>query len=691
MSVNRIERRLQRKQESNSLWKRFKSYQLKYQILLILLLIWIVSLLVLNIMIWSADVSKLENPEPQPTLIFDQNGEIASKVSNSKIEGVRLDQVSEDLIKAIISTEDQRFYKHEGINYAGIARALLKNTISGEVVAGGSTITQQLSKNVFLSQERTYTRKFKELILTKKIERTYTKDEILERYLNQIYFGEGAWGIGRAAHIYFGKNPSELTLSESATLAGLVKAPSNLSPYKDMEKSKNRRDLVLTLMQNEGYISQAEMEKTKSQSIELAGKEQEDYKGNYPYYVDQIISEASEKYNLTETEVLSGGLRIYTELNPAIQEVAEQVYKDDANFPESTEDQLIQSGSVFINSKTGGIVALVGGRGDFTYGNFNYATDLVRQPGSTMKPLAVYTPALEKGYEINDRLLDKPIRIGEYEPKNYDGNYRGEVSMYEAVMHSYNIPAVWLLYKIGMDNGVNAVERFGIPLTKEDHVPGLALGGMNTGTSPLKMAQAFSTFPNNGVMVEAHTITKIENAKGEVIASWEEKAIRVTEESVAQKITFMLKGVVSQGTGEKAKVSGIELAGKTGTTEVPFEGTNGGSKDHWFVGYTPEIVGAVWLGYEKTDEKHYLTSSSGKTAAVILQKIISGSISELDEREFSLPLVGKYLKDREKDDDEEEDDDEKGKGRGKGNGKEKNKGKGKGKGKDKEEEEEDDD
>ncbi|MFD1739488.1 transglycosylase domain-containing protein [Bacillus salitolerans] len=624
-------------------------------------------------------MSKLENPEPQPTLIFDRNGELASKVSNSKIEGVSLEEVSEHVINAVISTEDQRFFKHNGIDMIGIARAFLRNTIEGEVVAGGSTITQQLSKNAFLNQERTYSRKFKELILSMKIERTYSKDEILERYINQIYFGEGAWGIERAAQIYFGKNASELTLQESATLAGLIKAPSKLSPYKNMEKAKERRDLVLTLMRNEGYISQAEMEQAKAEPIELIGKGQEKYKGNYPYYVDQIISEATEKYNLTANEVLSGGLRIYTELNPAIQKVVESVYNDDANFPESTSDQLIQSGTVLIDSKTGGIVALVGGRGDFTYGNFNYATDLVRQPGSTMKPLAVYTSALEQGYEMTNRLLDKPIRIGEYKPKNYDGNYRGEVSMYEAVVKSYNIPAVWLLYQIGLENGVKAARKFGIPLEKEDHSYGLALGGLHKGTSPLKMAQAFSTFPNNGVMIEAHTITKIENANGEVITSWEEKASKVTDESVAQKMTFMLKGVVSQGTGKNANVRGIEIAGKTGTTQVPFEGTNGGSKDHWFVGYTPEIVGAVWLGYEKTDKNHYLTSSSGSTAAVIFQKIISGSMDELGEKEFDLPLVGKYLKEKEqerqkekgrgKDRDKDRDKKDRGKGNGKGKGK----------------------
>ncbi|HWL26909.1 MAG TPA: transglycosylase domain-containing protein, partial [Ureibacillus sp.] len=262
--------------------------------------------LILNIFIWRSDVSKLENPAPQPTIIYDQNGDVASKIAVSNIEGVGIKQIPKDVIHAVIATEDQRFYKHDGINYIAIIRALTRNTLSGEIVAGGSTITQQLAKNAFLTQERTYTRKFKELIFTKKIERTYSKDQIMERYLNQIYFGEGAWGIQRAAQTYFGKDVSELTLGESAMLAGLIKAPSILSPFKDMDRSVERRNLVLSLMEKEGYISQNDVEKAKAKPIVLEGKKIDDYKGKYPYYVDHIIEEAIKKYDLTENEVLSG-------------------------------------------------------------------------------------------------------------------------------------------------------------------------------------------------------------------------------------------------------------------------------------------------------------------------------------------------------------------------------------------------
>ncbi len=640
--LGRIERR---KQNKSSIKNWFFSKNLMIKILAALILMCLFGIFILNIFIWTSDVGKLEKPAPQQTIIYDQRGEMASKLSNSSIEGVSLDQIPEVMIQAVVATEDQRFYKHNGINYFAIIKASFKNLINGEIVAGGSTITQQLAKNVFLSHERTFTRKMKELVLTKKIERTYTKGEIMERYLNQIYFGEGAWGIQRAAQTYFGKDVEKLTLAESAMLAGLIKAPSLLSPIKDMDKSIQRRNIVLSLMEKEGYISKEEVKNAKAQQIVLEGRKIEDeYKGKYPYYVDYIIEEAINKYGLTENEVLSGGLHIYTELNPVIQNAAEAVYKSEELFPKSQPDQIIQSGGVFINPSTGGIQALVGGRGQHTFRGFNHASQLVRQPGSTMKPLAVYTPALEQGYEPSDLLIDEPLTFEDgYQPENYDHQFRGRTTMYDAVAHSYNIPAVWLLNEIGLENGVQAVERFGIPLQKEDHSLGLALGGMSKGTSPLLMAQAFSVFPNNGLMVEAHSIQKIEDANGELTGEWQNKAKRVTEPEIAQKMTYLLNGVVEQGTGERAQLDGIELAGKTGTTELPFP-SEGGSNDHWFIGITPQLVGAVWLGYDKPDESHYLSGSSSQTATVIFKEIVSKSTSELTKKSFDLSLIASSIK-----------------------------------------------
>lgn len=649
--MKRVERRQQQKL-TGRIWSKVKDKKIMLKVIAVGSVFLLCCLLIFNIFIWASDVSKLEEPTPQPTIIYDQNGDIASKVTGSKIDGVSIGQIPENLIHAVIATEDQKFYKHGGINMIGIVRALTQNMMSGEIVAGGSTITQQLAKNVFLTQERTYTRKLKELILTKKIERTYDKDEIMERYLNQIYFGEGAWGIQRASETYFGKDVSELTLGESAMLAGLIKAPSVLSPLKDMNKSVQRRDLVLALMEKEGYITQNDAKKAKEQPIVLEGKKMDDYKGKYPYYVDHIIEEAIEQYGLTENEVLSGGLHIYTELNPAIQNAVEQVYKDNEMFPEGQSDQLIQSGAIFINPSTGGITALIGGRGEHTFRGFNRATQLKRQPASTMKPLAAYTPALEQGYEIYDKLQDSPINIDGYQPMNYDKRFHGEVTMYEALVNSYNIPPVWLLNKMGLKYGINAVERFGIKLKEEDHNLGLALGGMSEGISPLSMAQAYSTFPNDGVMVEAHSIQKIEDADGEVIANWHYNETSVTKPLVAQEITYMLKGVVEEGSAMNAQVEGWEVAGKTGTTELPFA-NSGGAKDHWFVGYTPEIVGAVWMGYDQTDENHYLLGTGGSTVTKIFKAVLAESMTEFNQKEFNLPLLAKQLKEQEKKEEEQ--------------------------------------
>lgn len=653
--VGRMERRQQRRSSKFS-WSAFSSKGATRKILAAVIGLALVFFIIFNVLIWTTDVSKLEEPAPQPTIIIDQGGQVASKIASSNIEGVSIEKIPENVVHAVIATEDQRFYKHDGINYFAIVKALIKNTLSGEIVAGGSTLTQQLAKNAFLTHERTYSRKLKELIITKRIEQKYSKDEIMEGYLNQIYFGEGAWGIQRAAQTYFGKDVSELTLGESAMIAGLIKAPSILSPFKDMDRSVERRDLVLSLMEKEGYISETELEQAKEQPIVLEGKKIDGYKGKYPYYVDHIIEEAIEQYDLTENEILSGGLRIYTELNPVIQNAAEEVYNDSSLFPESTSDQLLQSGAAFIDPATGGITALVGGRGEHVFRGFNRATQLERQPGSTMKPLAAYTPALEQGYDIFDTLQDRPIDINGYQPLNYDKRFRGEVTMYEALVNSYNVPPVWLLQKMGVKYGVNAVERFGIPLEEEDQTAGMTLGGLHKGVSPLTMAQAYSTFANKGARITAHSITRIEDAEGNVIAQWKNHAIKVTDQEVAKKMTYMLKGVVDEGTGKNAKVTGWDIAGKTGTTELPFA-NEAGTKDHWFVGYSPEMVGAVWMGYDQTDENHFLTESSSSTVTKIFSEIFSRSTSVFTEKEFDLSSLEKTYRDARKEEEEKKEKD----------------------------------
>lgn len=605
-------------------------------IILAILLVALSLIFSINHFINTRDISGLSNVYPQPTIIYDMNGEVASKISSSKIKGVTIDQIPEHVATAVVAIEDRRFYKHPGVDYIGIFRAMFKNLKARDIVEGGSTITQQLTKNVFLTHEQTFGRKWEEFFIAQKIERTFSKDEIIEMYLNTIYFGEGAWGIRNAAQTYYGKEVHELTLSEGATLAGLIKAPSRLSPVKNIEQSMERRNLVLAVMKDQGFISEQEFNEAISSEIVLQERKLDPYEGKFPYYVDHIIDEATKKYGLTQNEILAGGLHIYTELNQSMQTAVEELYKNPDLFPKSADDQLIQSGSILINTKNGGIHALIGGRGEHVFRGYNRATQLTRQPGSTMKPLAVYTPALEKGYSIYDVLPDQPMKFGKYEPKNFNGSFKGSVTMLDAIKNSDNVPAVWLLNEIGLNAGLDAVQRFGIELTEEERGLPIALGGLHQGVAPLDMAEAYSAFANEGVRTEAHAIQKIVDAKGNVLAEWDGKATRVTTPEVAQRMTYMLHQVVEQGTGRNAKLSQHQLAGKTGSTQVPIAGING-TKDQWFVGYTPDIVGAFWLGYDKTDENHYLTTSSSTTSTVIFKAIMDAALKDMPVSSFNLP------------------------------------------------------
>lgn len=590
-----------------------------------------------NILVGTRDVSALDRAAPQPTVIIDQNGEVASRISASKTEAVGMKEIPTHMVQAVVAIEDHRFYSHSGVDYWGSLRAAVTNLKAGHTVQGGSTLTQQLAKNVFLTHERTYKRKIKEVLLAKKIERSYTKDEIMEMYLNTIYFGEGAWGLKKAARTYFGKEPEDLTVGESALLAGMIQAPSALSPFKNFNKAMTRRDVVLSKMVTEGFIDEKTAQKAKETDIVLEGQESDDYKGRYPSYVDAIIQEAIDRYGLTEKEVLSGGLRIYTELDPRMQQAAEKVYARDDLFPQGKGDTLVQSGSVLVDPRTGGIRALVGGRGEHVFRGFNRATQLKRQPGSTMKPISVYAPALIQGYDLDARLVDRPISFGNYAPKNQSQQYLGEVTMYEAVIDSLNVPTVWLLDQIGVDKGYRYAKTSGIALTDDDRQLALALGGLQEGVSPLQMAQAYSAFANNGIVVDAHAIRRVETVDGEVLGKWYKKSVRVSQPVVAQQITYMLRGVVQEGTGRKAQIPGRPTAGKTGTTQLP-DGRDG-AKDNWFVGYTPELVGAVWIGYDKTDANHYLTTSSGSTAAPVFRELMTGALRGRPVKEFDLSSV----------------------------------------------------
>ncbi|MGO4537481.1 transglycosylase domain-containing protein [Paenibacillus sp. 2TAB19] len=581
-----------------------------------------------RLLVGAQDIGQLETPLPAATIVYDKDGKEASRISFNKIEEIDYASIPAHLVHAVIAIEDKRFLTHDGMDVRAIGRAFWTNVSAGGTMQGGSTITQQLAKNVFLSQERTWSRKWNEVLLAKKIEENYSKERIMEMYLNQIYYGEGAWGIKRAAYTYFGKEADQLTVAEAALLAGLIKAPSALTPYKHLEKATERRNLVLEQMKEQAFIdANTYNEAVKEPVTLLSAKPNRVDDIRFPYYVDQMIREAMTQYGLSENEVLLGGLRIYTELDQDMQQAAEQVYAEESLFPQSTEDQLIQSGASLIDPRTGGIRALIGGRGDQPFRGFNRASQLKRQPGSTIKPIAVYTPALEAGYRPMDTIVDEPINIGGYEPQNAGGGYHGNVTLYEALINSYNIPAVKLLNELGIDKGLDAAGRFGIPLTPEDRTLGLALGGLHEGVSPMQMAEAFGVFANDGVKMQAHSITRIESADGVLLAeAAKPEGTQVTEPGIARTITAMLEGVIQEGTGTAAALQGRPVAGKSGTTQMS-GATEQGAKDNWFVGYTPQLVGAVWLGYDHSDSTHYLTTTS-KAAAAVFQALMEQALKD---------------------------------------------------------------
>jgi penicillin-binding protein 2A len=630
-----------KKLSMNSILNNWKKWHMSQLVVLSLVTIVLCFFGVLHVISRNADISKLKNELPQATVFYDMFGEVASKVSANKNEGVSIKQIPDSMQNAVIAIEDHRFYQHHGVDFIGTARALFRDLKAGEMAEGGSTITQQLTKNTLLTSQKTLKRKMDEVFLALEIEREYSKQEILQMYLNQIYFGDGAWGIKQAARKYFAKEVKDLSISESALLAGLIKAPSALNPYEHLEKATERRNLVLVKMKEEGYINTQQYELAKSEKAVLNDMGGDPFRGKYPYYVDEVIDEAINQYGLSQDELLTGGYQIYTELDPTMQTAMEKTYQNDSLFPKGS-DRLVQSSGVLVEPKTGGVRALVGGRGEHTFRGYNRASQLKAQPGSSFKPIAVYTPALEEGWKMTDMLKDELLNYGNYQPGNYNHRYAGEVPMYDAVKDSKNTSAVWLLNEIGIEKGLDSAKRFGITLDKEDRNLALALGGLHKGLSPMNMAEAYTVFPNNGVKTKTHVIKKIVDADGLVVAEWKEKKAKVTTKAVSDNMTTMLLGVVEQGSGKNAQIPGREIAGKTGTTQVPIKGVDG-VKDQWFVGYTPQLVGAIWVGYDKTDENHYLTATSGEGAAFVFRDVMKAALINTPTESFNVPHIAALI------------------------------------------------
>ncbi|VEF48777.1 penicillin-binding protein, 1A family [Bacillus freudenreichii] len=633
----------------DSIWRFWKKAHLNQILLLVASLVILIGLSYFAYLASTANVESLKQGLAQATVIYDKDGDEASKISANRMEGVPIAEVPENMKNAIVAIEDHRFYKHRGFDVYGISRAFFKNLMSGRIRAGGSTLTQQLTKNALLSPERTYKRKLEEVFLAIEIEKKFTKDEILEMYLNQVYFGSGGWGVQNASKKFFGKDVSQVTLSESAMLAGIVNRPSALDPYKNYDASVERRNLVLKQMLKYEMISDAEYQEAVNEKIVLEDKGEDPLKGKYPYYVDAVLNEAINQYGLTQEEILTRGYKIYTEMDQNVQAGLEKVYANNYLFPVSPDGTLAQSGAIMLDPKTGGIRGLVGGRGEHSFRAYNRATQLKAQPGSIMKPLVVYTPALEEGYTAESTLKDEEgMTFANYKPKNYNGQYAGEVPLYTAVEKSLNVPAVWLLNEIGLHKGVTAAKEFGLPIQKEDENLSLALGGTTTGYSPQQMAEAYSVFANGGKREKSHIITKIVGPTGNVEGEYKPKSTRVISGKTAQKMTAILLNVVETGTGRNAHIPGYNIAGKTGSTQLPYPDIPNGTKDQWFVGYTPNLVGAVWLGYDLTDRNHYLRGSSSDTVVPIFKSMMENTLPYIEKDEFETPSINKRLEEERK-------------------------------------------
>lgn len=599
----------------------------------------VIALTIITVGAYQEDLSILAEPLAQSLAIYDKDDTLVSELSSEKFTSVPLSQVPDILVSAIVVVEDKRFYTHSGADILGIVRSAFNNIKAGSIVGGGSTITQQLAKNLFLTAEQTYTRKIKEVIIAFRIEQKYSKDEILELYLNQIYFGEGKWGVQDAAMVYFGKDIKDIILPEAALLAALPKAPTHYSPFENMEKATERRNLVLKILYDEEIIDKNELDTATNEEIILNDGEKEDLGGEFPSYVDYVIEEAIEKYGFSEAEILKGGLQIYTEMDPVVQSAIETAYATDELFPTSSGEELVQSASIVVDPSTGGIRGLVGYRGKHYYRGFNRATGLKRQPGSAIKPLAVYAPALEEGYKKSSMILDKITDFDGYIPTNVTNIYQGSVTLYDALVQSINVSAVALLDEIGIDKGIEFLKKSGIPLHEDDKNLSIALGGFTEGVSPLEMAQAFSIFPNLGTMNKAHAITRITSSSGKVLLKVEEESVEVMKPENAYTMTQMLMGVVQEGTGKNAAL-GRPTAGKTGTTQLPSSGEYkgvSGVKDAWFVGYTPELVTVVWVGYDKNDPNFVMQSSGGDHPAKIFKSIMMAALQDTEASSFEVP------------------------------------------------------
>ena len=582
------------------------------------------------------DVSKLTEM-PAVTTVFDRNGAEAGTLQGGENRRwTSLDKVPKDVQKAFIAAEDLRFYRHHGVDLYRLMGALWQDIRTLSYAQGGSTITQQLIKLTHLTQAKTLSRKAQELVLALHLEKVMDKPQILEAYLNAVYFGHGAYGIEAASNTYFGKQASELTLAEGALLAGVIKSPSNYAPHLNPDRALSRRNSILSTMAAKGLITQGEYERAQSEALHLSEDNGDDTR--YSWYMDAALKEASHALGLPADEVISGGYLIYTGLDVRAQEAAEGLFSQSERFPESAEDGTpVQACLAALDTESGELLAVIGGRSYDVQRGLNRAVDMQRQPGSAFKPVSTYAAAIDAyGYIPSSIIDDTPKTFaGGYTPGNAGGKSYGHVTMREALSRSLNIATVALADSIGTPALRTYAQRFGIPLAPEDANLSLALGSLTQGVSPAHLGAAYCALANGGMRVEPHIIRRIEDSDGCVVYQSESANQRAVGPGTAYMVTDMLKTAASRGSARALSECGFPVAGKTGTVADP----SGGTRDIWTVAYTPELAVSVWMGYDNPGDGHLLPETEGGSGypARLCAAFLQGISEDLSRRDFPRP------------------------------------------------------
>ncbi|WP_413176135.1 transglycosylase domain-containing protein [Anabaena azotica] len=555
------------------------------------------------------DKSELNAVVREQTLTIKAgDGTVLQQQGEATREQLKLEKIPNDFKKAFIASEDRRFLQHGGVDTQGILRAVVNNLRSQNVVEGGSTITQQVARILFLTQERTIWRKLKEVRLAQKMEQELTKDEILERYLNLVYLGSGAYGVGDAAWVYFSKSVDQLTLSEMATIAGLAPAPNVYAPDKNPEAALERRNLVLQRMQEDGVITPAERQVASQEPLTVKSNLPRRFQVEFPYFTTYVQQELP-KY-VSPDVLAAGGLVVETSLNPTWQKAAEaavaKTLKNQGRWENFKEAALVS-----IDPRNGEIQAMVGGE-DFSKNQFNRVTQAQRQPGSTFKGF-VYATAIATGKSPYDSYLDAPLVVDGYEPKNYSEKFYGYMTMRDALTRSINTIAVRILIDVGYEPIIKLAKDMGI---KSELKPTYSLALGSNEVNLLELTSAYGSFATQGLHTEVHGIRRILNRQGQVIWSANFQPKRALDADSTAIMTWMLRNVVNNGTGGAAQLNDRQVAGKTGTSDE--------SRDLWFIGYIPQVVTGVWLGNDNNRPTYGSSSSAAYTWHEFMEKAIAG-------------------------------------------------------------------